>query len=213
MKRISANTIREMRDLRSQGFSLREVAAKLGVHFSTVSKHVLPQESSEARTKCAGRPLLLARRVRALLVRWFEAGLTLTTTDAINQLQKVYGIKASRQTIARILKCRGLKNYARPLKPRLLPKHKKDRRNFARIMRHAPESFWENVIFTDESKFNLHGPDGTKRGWRRPGSQLLEHHVRKVVKFGGGSIMVWGAITYHGVGRLVFIHQKIDSQV
>lgn len=208
MKRISANTIREMRDLRSQGFSLREVAAKLGVHFSTVSKHVLPQESSEALTKCAGRPLLLARRVRALLVRWFEAGLTLTTTDAINQLQKVHGIKASRQTIARILKCRGLKNYARPLKPRLLPKHKKDRRNFARIMRHAPESFWENVVFTDESKFNLHGPDGTKRGWRRPGSQLLEHHVRKVVEFGGAASWFGAPSRITGSGDLCLYTRK-----
>lgn len=75
------------------------------------------------------------------------------------------------------------------------------------------ERLWRNVIFTDESKFNLYGPDGTKRCWRRPGSLLRDHHVRKVVKFGGGSVMVWGAITYRGVGKLIFIDQKMDSEL
>lgn len=192
---------------------MREVASMLGVHFSTVNKYILPQELPESGRKRIGRPFLLTRRVCALLVRWFDVGLVLTTTDAINQLKKVYCIEASRQTIARILKRWGLKNYARPLKPRLLARHKRDRYNFAKVLRRMPESFWKNVIFSDESKFNPHGPDGIKRIWRRPGSLLLGHHVRKVVKFGGGSVMVWGAITYRGVGRLVLIEQKMNSEV
>ena len=147
------------------------------------------------------------------IFRWFNTGMVLTTTDACRQLFKVLSIKVSRFTIARILLKFGLKNYARPKKPRLLLRHKRERLAFARVMARMPKDAWNDVIFTDESKYNLHGPDGTKRVWRYPGSPILDHHVRKVVKFGGGSVMVWGAITHSGVGKLVFIEEKMNSEL
>ena len=72
---------------------------------------------------------------------------------------------------------------------------------------------WQRVIFTDESKICVFGPDGNKRVWRRPGLPLLDHHVTPTVKFGGKSVMVWGAISYNGVGELVFIDTKMNSSV
>lgn len=61
--------------------------------------------------------------------------------------------------------------------------------------------------------YNLYGPDDVKLIWRRSKGQLLDHHARKVVKFGGGSVMVWGAITSRGVGKLVFIDTKMNSEL
>lgn len=71
---------------------------------------------------------------------------------------------------------------------------------------------WESVIFTDESKYNLYGPDSALKVWRRSGIPLKPRHVRQVVKYGGGSVMVWGAITSKGVGKIVFIDGTMDSE-
>ena len=106
----------------------------------------------------------------------------------------------------------GLESYVKPKKPRLNPVQIKKRLIFARSHREHIFDYWKNVMFTDESKFNLYGPDGNKRAWRRPGSVLLDHHIRKMVKYGGGSMMVWGAICYKGVGKLVFVDGKMDSE-
>ena len=56
------------------------------------------------------------------------------------------------------------------------------------------------VLFSDESKFNLVGSDGHLWCWRRPGEEFDSCFTKKVVKHGGGNIMVWGCLTAKGVG-------------
>lgn len=72
---------------------------------------------------------------------------------------------------------------------------------------------WESIIFTDESKYNLFEADGNYRVWRFSGNPTLDHHFRHTVKFGGGSVMVWGAITSQGVGKLVFIDERMNTEL
>ena len=57
-------------------------------------------------------------------------------------------------------------------------------------------------MFSDESKFNLFGSDGCQWRWREPGQANDARYTNKTVKHGGGSVMVWGCITCHGVGWL-----------
>ena len=71
---------------------------------------------------------------------------------------------------------------------------------------------WKKVVFTDEKKFNLDGPDGYK---------YYFHDLRKKARFlsrrqcGGGSIMLWGSISYNGALSLVKIsdHQNAIKYV
>jgi hypothetical protein len=69
----------------------------------------------------------------------------------------------------------------------------------------------KKIIFTDESKFNLVNSDGKCFVWREPSTGLLMKNLTPTVKFGGGSVMVWGCFSYHGVGKLVFIDGKMDA--
>ncbi|KAI4293411.1 hypothetical protein PAPHI01_2685, partial [Pancytospora philotis] len=87
------------------------------------------------------------------------------------------------------------------------------RLQFAREMLGAPEHFWEAVVFTDECKVNVRGPDGPRTTWRLPGPPYRPEHFQRVEHFGGGSVMVWGAITSQGVGALVVIPTTMTAEV
>lgn len=67
---------------------------------------------------------------------------------------------------------------------------------------------WRSVVFTDEKRFNLDGPDGFQYYYhdlRRDELYLSRHHSRE------GGIMVWGAITFYGTIDLIFIDQKMNG--
>ena len=70
---------------------------------------------------------------------------------------------------------------------------------------------WKAVISSDESKFNLFGSDGRNYCRRRVGEEFLEQNVRKTVKHGNGSLMVWGCVTAWGTGRLIRIDGIMDA--
>lgn len=65
------------------------------------------------------------------------------------------------------------------------------------------------MIFSDEKKFNLDGPDGFAHYW---------HDLRKEKRyfasrnFGGGSLMVWGAFSGVGKLELAFVSCRMTSQ-
>lgn len=67
---------------------------------------------------------------------------------------------------------------------------------------------WAKVIFSDEKKFNLDGPDGWAYYW---------HDVRKEEQIfskrqnGGGSLMIWGAFCFHKTSKLALVEGTINS--
>lgn len=73
-----------------------------------------------------------------------------------------------------------------------------------------PQDHWANVIFSDESRFNLGFNDGRGRVWRRNGDALDNENVAEVRRQGATSVMVWGCISMYGVGELVVIDGNMD---
>ncbi|KAK3091830.1 hypothetical protein FSP39_022977 [Pinctada imbricata] len=59
------------------------------------------------------------------------------------------------------------------------------------------------VVFSDESRYLLDRVDGRQWVYRRRGEHYSDACVPEVDRYGGGSIMVWGAISYHHRSRLV----------
>lgn len=210
MRKISTETKDKINRLYSGGKSAREVARMVSLHHSTVLKYLPGQKAGEEQS-LAGRRLLLSPRVVKHVVRRVESGKVRNAKMAADDLENDLGIKVSRWTIARSLRSAGLKSYSKPKKPRLLTRHRVARLRFCRDLRNYTNEDWQRVIFTDESRICLYGPDSDRRVWRRPGSQLRDHHVTQTVKFGGMSLMVWGAITYKGVGKLVFIEGTMNA--
>lgn len=73
----------------------------------------------------------------------------------------------------------------------------------------SPEQ-WFRVIFSDEKKINLDGPDG---------SAYYFHDLRKEERFltrrqmGGGSVMIWACIGHEEKGPIQFLPRRTDSNV
>lgn len=69
-----------------------------------------------------------------------------------------------------------------------------------------------DVIFADESKYNLFGCDGKVLVYRKPNTELEEKNMVPTVKHGGGGVMVWGCMAASGVGYLAFIDGIMDHR-
>jgi hypothetical protein len=59
------------------------------------------------------------------------------------------------------------------------------------------------VIWCDETKIELFGPNAKCHVWRKPGTI-------PTVKHGGGSIMLWGCFSAAGTRRLVRYEAKMN---
>jgi len=70
---------------------------------------------------------------------------------------------------------------------------------------------WSNVLFSDESKFELFGSDGIKYVRRPVDKRFDVRYQIPTVKHGGGSVMVWGCMSASETGPLVLVNGKMDK--
>lgn len=91
--------------------------------------------------------------------------------------------------------------------PKLTDRHKKQRLEYCDKYMEMGQK-WKNVIFSDEKKFNLDGPDGLKYYWRDLRKEPKSIFSRN---FGGGSLMVWAAISFNARSEIVFLEGRQTS--
>ena len=64
-----------------------------------------------------------------------------------------------------------------------------------------------------KKKVNRFCSDGCAWSWIRDGESRQPHHVKQKLKHGGGSIMIWGCMTYYGPGFMCKINSTMDQHV
>ena len=117
------------------------------------------------------------------------------------------GTTVSTRTIRRHLN--EMRRYGR--RPRATPlltqRHKKARLEFAKNYMRKQKSFWENVMWTDETKVELFGKAHYCTGYRKWNEAFKEKNTVSMVQNGGGSQMFWGCFAASGAGCLDCVHQ------
>jgi hypothetical protein len=70
---------------------------------------------------------------------------------------------------------------------------------------------WRRVWFSDESRFMLQIRHGCTRVYRRRNARFARNCVLEVYNFGGGSVMMWGAISYARKTQLMHISCNLSA--
>ncbi len=131
-----------------------------------------------------------------------------SSPDISKDLKEDIGVELSSRTIRRRLLDSGLKSCRAKKKPLLSEIAREKRLRWAREHRNFN---WNNVVFSDESRFCLVS-DRPVNVRRRPGKEYLPECVNTTMKHGGCGFMVWGYFARNGVGRLHKVEGNIDAQ-
>lgn len=189
---------------RDSGFSTREISGKMG-RSQTVICNFLKLGDSYGKIAKYDRNKKLTPRQKRMIVT--EAGRNhLFSSQIVTKL----GLPVTGRRVRQILsKNKNLIFKKRSKKPSLTPNHKANRLDFAVEHVHWRNE-WDSVLFSDEKKFNLDGPDSFQYYWHNKRFQE-EYRLSRVS--GGGGVMIWAGFSTGGKTELALVPQKMNSIV
>ena len=201
--------------LREQGLSLKDIEKKTGKHRFTISricKSVQKTNSFKEKPR-SGRPTLLDDRQKRILARILRLSKVKTAEHVRKEAKQFHNIDVSRDTVARALKSMGYVARVKKKKPMLSEKQRKARLEWARAHAKWTSDDWKHVIWSDEAPFMIVNSDGKEYVWEKPSQIISESSVKPTKKFGGGKVMMWGCITWEGVGFSCKIDETLDAEL
>jgi transposase len=213
MKPISKEISNNIITLLDSGLSLRQIGLQLGVSHLTV-RRVRDKARPNIQKGQGGRPTKLTITDKRKLLRMVMSGKADTAVQLSQELKMSTDTTVSAETVRRTLKGAGMKAVLKKKKPQLLPRHIRQRLDFAKRHQYWTVDDWKQVIWSDETKINRLGSDGRKWIWKKKGdNRLTDRHIQGTVKFGGGNLMIWGCMSAEGVGYACHIDHRMDAKV
>ncbi|CAK9803449.1 Transposable element Tc3 transposase [Anthophora quadrimaculata] len=188
--------------LKGMGLSNRKIADKVQRSLNVVN-HFIKLGNKYATKKSTGRPKKLCLRDKGKIFQEARKN-KLNASQIKTKLDLPIGVRRVQQ----VLRARGTLRYTkRTKKPPLTEFHKNERLKFAENHMAWTEK-WKTVIFSDEKKFNLDGPDGFQYYWHDLRDQK---EVKMSRNYGGGSVMIWAAIGYNGKTPIMWFPPKANA--
>lgn len=189
--------------LHALSHSNRFIAIKINRSECAV-RHYLKLGANYGRKEKTRGNSKITKRETNQLIQLASKG-TMTATQMIKELD----LPISKYQVSRILKGTNHFKYTKRMtKPALQPRHQEARLEWAKKHVHWTTE-WTNVVFSDEKKFNLDGPDGFSYYWHDLRKEPQSRYSRN---FGGGTLMVWAAFSMRGTTNLCKISTRMNSR-
>ena len=198
--------------LLQQGKSLREIASQYHIGITTIQrirKTYLPNLALPSK----GRPQKLSAQSKCYCIKAITSGNLKTVVAVQQKLENELNITVNEHTVCRVLKNAGLQAMKKRKKPKLSAKNIKERLEFAKCYKDWTVDDWKHVVWSDETKINRFCFDGYSWCWILDKNNPQLQHILQTVKYGGGSIMIWGCMTAYGPGFMCQIHGNMDQHL
>lgn len=201
--------------LHQEGLSNHQISARLNIPRTTVRRilTLFQETGSVERRRGTGRPRVTSGREDRYVTNYARRNRRITVTALRSHFLRTYRRRISRTTIRRRLHASNLR-ARRPLRvPRVSPQHRAARLQWAMEHRDWFLAQWQNVLFSDESRFGLQSDSRRERVWRGPGRQERLLFAREVVPYQGGTVMFWGGIMYGRRTPLILIERTMTGTI
>lgn len=193
--------------LLQSGLSQRQVGERFNVSHSVISRLLarFQQTNSVKQRQKSGRPRKTTVRQDRQIVLLAKRNRMSSAVSLNRDVRTATGVRMSVQTVRNRLHASGLHARKPAVRPPLTADHRNRRLQFGRDHVNWRVRNLRPVLFTDESRFCLDFNDGRRRVWRQKNERFKNCCVAEHDRFGGGSIMVWGGISYDGCTDLYVI--------
>lgn len=214
MPRLTSDERQRALGMLEAGLSARDVARHMACHHSTIMRlrqRVTDTGSASDRPRPGRQRATDAAqddhiRLQHLRDRFRTAVQTARETPG-RQNDRVSVCTIRRRLHAARLRAR------RPYRGSILNAvNRHNRREWSRQHRRWLLHQWNTVLFSDESRICVDRPDRRRSVWRRQGERFTDSCVREANRWGGASVMVWGAISTRHRTPLVIIERTLTAQ-
>ena len=199
--------------LTNEGYSQREVAAKIGVSKGAVQRTLerFRKTGSYASRPKSGRPRCTTKQEDQFIKLTSLRNRKATAGDIQLTINNTREQPISKATAWRRLAASGLRGRVARSKRFLRPTSKRKRYLWAKKYKNYTLENWKKVLFIDESQFEIHGNNRRVYVRRRNGERFLNQCLKSTIKHGGGSIQVWGCFSFNGVGSFYRIKGILEK--
>lgn len=152
---------------------LKEIALKLKMSYSTVKKVAsrYRETGNVDRREGSGGNSKLSIDDREIILKNIAERHKTSSKELVQTIFTETKKSVSRDTIRRVLTSNNLKSCVAVVKPLLSDEHKDKRFKVAKEWLMRPFEYFKNVIFSDESRFNIFQSDDNVKVWRAPGTR------------------------------------------
>ncbi len=209
-KKISDKVCKNVLLHHQNGLSNVKISKMEKISATSVRRILKNMENINSKNS-GGRPKILKPRETNVLVREFSKGSLETTTNGVELVKNYFEKNISNSTVRNILKENNFQNYKKIPKPFISRVNFQKRKNFYNLHRNFTYQDFGKYVFTDEASFQLLNAAGGQTYYKKKNVSTSTKSFIRTKKFGGGSIMIWGFITFFGQLKIYRVNGKMDS--